>query len=131
METGLVIDKENSLSLISDKGLGEVLKPLKTEIYLFDSYIAGTTHLDDPSVLDEIGKGDKLILQREPDNRFDDNAILVLNKDKKKMGYIPEKDNSVFARLMDAGKYLYATVEGKDEEGWFTRIRVGIYLVDF
>ena len=41
-------------------------------------------------------------MQRE-DNKFDSNAILILNADKKKLGYVPEKDNVVFARLMDAG----------------------------
>ena len=35
-----------------------------------------------------------LILQRE-DNKFDSNAILILNEAGKKLGYIPEKDQIV------------------------------------
>ena len=93
--------------------------------------MAGTTHIKDESVFDEIKEGDKLILQREPENRFDENAILVLNEAGKKLGYIPEKDNIVFARLMDAGKYLTAKIEHMEPKGSFRQININIYLVDF
>ncbi len=66
-----------------------------------------------------------------PDNRYDDNAILVLDGQKRKIGYIPEKDNIVFARLMDAGKYLAAKVVRLEEKGSFRQINISIYLVDF
>ncbi|MBR5359878.1 MAG: HIRAN domain-containing protein, partial [Lachnospiraceae bacterium] len=95
-----------------------------------DSYIAGTTHLEDKSVLEALTVGDMLSLQRE-DNKFDTNAILVLNGDGKKLGYVPEKDNIIFARLMDAGKLLKAKISRIEHRGSFTQISVGIYLVDF
>ena len=110
--------------------LGELLQPLIREIHLFDSFVAGTTHLKDPSVLKEIKVGDRLTLRRE-DNKFDSNAILILTADKKKLGYVPEKDNIIFARLMDAGKMLAAKIKGIEKKGSFTKIAIGIYLVDF
>ena len=110
--------------------LGEILKPLVREIYLFNSYVAGTTHLEDQSVLGEIKEEDDLLLQRE-DNRFDQNAILVLTNERRKLGYIPKKDNVVFARLMDAGKLLKAKITTIEHRGDFTEIGIGIYLVDF
>lgn len=115
---------------IDQQGLGQMLKPLIQEIHLFDTFAAGTTHLKDKSILEQIKIGDKLILQRE-DNRFDDNAILILTEGKKKLGYVPEKDNIIFARLMDAGKLLGARIRGIDKRGSFYRISIGIYLVDF
>ncbi|RKM56742.1 restriction endonuclease [Butyrivibrio sp. XB500-5] len=130
MENGLSIGKDNVVSLVTDKGVGDLLKPLSKEIFLFDSYVAGTTHLDDDSVLNEIKKGDKLTLRRE-DNKFDANAILVLTSENKKLGYVPEKDNIVFSRLMDAGKLLVAKINRIDHKGSFTQINIGIYLVDF
>ena len=42
-----------------------------------------------------------------------------------------EKDNVVFARLMDAGKLLIARVARIDTHGDFYQIAIGIYLVDF
>ena len=94
------------------------------------TFIAGTTYLEDHSPIDELKVGDMLLLQRE-DNRYDDNAILVLNKKKEKLGYVPQKDNIVFARLMNAGKLLQARVLEIDDLGDFTQIKIGIYLVDF
>lgn len=109
MADELEINKGGVVSLIDNHELGEILKPLVREIYLFNSYVAGTTHLEDQSVLGEIKEEDDLLLQRE-DNRFDQNAILVLTNERRKLGYIPKKDNVVFARLMDAGKLLKAKI---------------------
>ncbi len=81
-------------------------------------------------MLEHIAVGDKLTLQREA-NKFDSNAILILNEEKKKLGYVPEKDNLIFARLMDAGKMLTARIAKIDKKGSFTQITIGIYLVDF
>ena len=130
MADELEINKGGVVSLIDNHELGEILKPLVREIYLFNSYVAGTTHLEDQSVLGEIKEEDDLLLQRE-DNRFDQNAILVLTNERRKLWYIPKKDNVVFARLMDAGKMLKAKITTIEHRGNFTEIGIGIYLVDF
>lgn len=126
----LSIHNGSLVSAIQNQGLDTVIKPLTREIHLFDSYVAGTTHLKDKTILESIKIGDNLTLQRE-DNKFDSNAIMILSGDKKKLGYVPEKDNVVFARLMDAGKLLMAKVKDITQKGSFTQISIGIYLVDF
>ena len=130
MENELSIHKEGLVSLVESHDLADIIKPLTKEIHLFDSFVAGTTHLQEKSVLDEIKVGDKLTLRRE-DNKFDSNAILILNEDMKKLGYVPEKDNIIFARLMDAGKLLIARISKITKRGSFMQISIGIYLVDF
>ena len=75
-------------------------------------------------------EGDRLTLQRE-NNKFDDNAILIFNDAKQKVGYVPEKDNVIFARLMDAGKRLIARVKAHEMKGSFHSITISIFLVDF
>lgn len=130
MANKLTKKEETMVSLVQGNELGDIIKPLIKEIHLFDSYIAGTTHLDDKSVLEQIKIGDMLTLQRE-NNKFDSNAILILNDEKQKLGYVPEKDNIIFARLMDAGKLLKAKITKIDQKGSFKHIDVGIYLVDF
>ena len=131
MSNELIEHKSGELvSAISQQGIGEILKPLIREIHLYDTYVAGVTHLKDPSVLEEIRAGDPLTLRRE-DNRYDRHAILVLTAAGKKLGYIPEKDNLVFARLMDAGKLLKAAItDVRPQDDYFTLIRIGIDLVD-
>lgn len=120
---------QHDLSVASKHGIGEIIRPLIREIHLFDTWIAGTTQLEDKSVLRALRKGDELILRRE-NNEFDSWAILVLNGEKRKLGYVPEKDNIVFSRLMDAGKNLKAKI-GKieDRDSWI-KVTIGIYLVD-
>lgn len=122
-ESGLV-------SKVAEGGISELLKPLSQEIHLFDSFVAGTSHLADQSVLDEVKEGDMLFLLRE-DNKYDSNAIMLLSMDKKKVGYVPEKDNIIFARLMDAGKKLSAKITKIERKGSFVKIAVSIFLVDF
>jgi hypothetical protein len=126
-----VNDKEGIVSVVAHQGIESILKPLVKEIHLFDSFVAGTSFLKDSRVLDEIRIGDKLTLRRE-DNKFDSKAILVLTSVGQKLGYIPEKDNAIFARLMDAGKVLSATITDiRERSGNFRQISIGIYLVDF
>ena len=129
-ENELIIKKEDAVILADAKNIGEIIKPLTQEIHLFDSYIAGTSYIKDPTVFDEITVTSKLRLQRE-NNKFDESAIVLLTESGKKAGYIPEKDNVIFARLMDAGKLLSAKVTGIEKKGSFIQIRIGIYLVDF
>ena len=130
MENELSVRQDGLVSLVENREIGDIIKPLTKEIHLFDSFVAGKKHLQDKSVLDEIKVGDKLTLRRE-DNKFDSNAILILNEDMKKLGYVPEKDNIIFARLMDAGKLLIARISKITKRGSFTQISIGIYLVDF
>ena len=129
-QNDLIIKKEDAVILAGEKNIGEIIKPLTQEIHLFDSYVAGTTFIKDPSVFDEIAIGSKLRLQRE-NNKFDESAIILLTEGGKKLGYVPEKDNVIFARLMDAGKLLSANITSIDRKGSFLQIRIGIYLVDF
>ena len=120
---------QHDVSVITNHSIGDIIKPLIRDIHLFDTWIAGTTHLEDKSVLKTLKDGDELLLQRE-NNKFDSRAILVLNQKKQKLGYVPEKDNIIFSRLMDAGKSLKAKIVKIEEKGSWMKITIGIYLVD-
>lgn len=130
MSNELTVKKESVLTVIDEKGIGQVIRPLMNEIHLFDTYIAGTSYLKDKEPLKRIQPGDKLTLQRE-DNPYDDKAIAVLDGQNGKLGYVPERDNAVFSRLMDAGKLLTARVVSVRNQECFTKISMAIYLVDF
>ncbi len=80
--------------------------------YLFTCQLSGTTHVKD------IGKktltmkeGKRINLKRDPKNEHDKNAIGVFNSVDDQIGWVPQKDNEMLARLMDAGKFLYGEVE--------------------
>lgn len=130
MDSGLSKIEKNELKrIVAQDELGSVLQPLIKEIHLFDSFVAGTTHLDSPEVLDTLQEGEMLFLEREQ-NKFDSNAIRIMTEKRVKIGYIPEKDNIIFARLMDAGKMLRARIRSIEKRHDFSKISIGIYLVD-
>ena len=128
MSNDIIIKDTDLLTTVTQTDLSTLIKPLVNEIHLFDTYVAGTTHIEDTSVFDTIEAGDKLTLVRE-DNKFDDKAIIIQTKDGKRLGYVPERDNLVFSRLMDAGKLLMAKITTPDVKGTYHKI--GIYLVDY
>ncbi len=131
MENDLIISPQNTLAISEKMDFSELIKPLQKELLLLETYVAGTAYIEDESIVDDLKVGDRLTLKREPSNKFDEKAILVLDNQKRKVGYIPEKDNTVFARLMDGGKMLFCKVDGKQNKGFYTQVDVGIYLEDF
>lgn len=70
--------------------IGKIIQPLTKEIHLFDTFVAGTTHLLDPSVLETIQVGGRLTHLQE-DNKFDSNAVMILTEEKKEAGLHPGK----------------------------------------
>ena len=130
MSNDLTVKKEDLLAVIEEKGIGDVIRPLVSEIHLFDTYISGTSRLKDPSAVEQLQTGEKLTLKRE-ETIFDDNAISIYNAQGQKLGYVPEKDNIVFSRLMDAGKLLIAKVGSSTQMHGFRKVSISIYLVDY
>lgn len=105
--------------------------PFEQEIYLYRTHVAGASYVDGIDALaGPLEEGDPLELLREPDNEFDRYAILVRTASGQKIGYVPRYDNLVFARLMDAGKYLFARVKDAKKSGEHWIIEFRIYMKD-
>jgi len=105
--------------------------PFETDIFLIGTEIAGTNHIDNINELAEsLAIGDRLILLREPDNPYDERAILVLTQKEEKLGYIPRTNNLILSRLMDAGKELFGVTRLKDCVGTYWKIVVKVYMCE-
>ncbi len=118
------------LALLHGKN-GESLipKPFERDIFLLDTHVAGTTHIEGIDELEPYLKsGDRLNLFREPDNPYDEFAILIKTMDGVKIGYIPQKDNIIFARLMDAGKLFGGKITEKEKKGNWLRIKIQVFM---
>lgn len=104
-------------------------KPFERDVYLFDTYVAGTTHIEGiENIGESLKDGDRLVFYREPENEHDPQAIRIETLGKEKIGYVPHKDNVIFSRLMDAGKVLFAKVVEKEMRGKWLKIKIKIYL---
>ena len=114
-------------SSLDEEGLP---KPFVREVELLNCNIAGTTFLD----LDEIEPGLRehqlLMLKREPKNKNDDKAILILTEDGQKLGYVPKKQNEVLSNLMDAGKLLFGRLDNKTWVDTWLKLDVQVFLRD-
>jgi len=118
------------VSLFHGKGGNLAIpKPFERDIFLFDTYVAETTHIEGIKELEPyLNINDKLDFFREPDNPYDKKAIVIKNANGVKIGYVPKADNIIFARLMDAGKLLFGKIALKEIEGNWVRIDIKIYL---
>lgn len=104
-------------------------KPFERDIFLFDSYVAGTSHIEGIEELEPyLNIDDKLDFFREPDNLYDPQAIVIKNINGVKIGYVPRADNLIFSRLMDAGKLLFGRISHKEMIGKWLKIDIKIYL---
>lgn len=107
----------------------KIPEPYERDIFLFDTYIAGTTHIEGMEELEPYIKiGERVDFFREPNNPYDSNAIVVKTQSGVKIGYVPKKDNVVFSRLMDAGKLLFGKISDKSKNGNWVIINMKIYL---
>jgi hypothetical protein len=106
-------------------------KPFAQEIFLIATHVAGTMYVDGiEQLVAPIEKGTKLFFFREPDNPADPHAILIVNEQHVKLGYVPRVNNEILARLMDAGKFLYGMVEEKEHLGEWTKLKLKIFMKD-
>ena len=115
------------LAALSKGGIS--LDVFSKEILALECLVAGTSFRKLNDVETALNKEVKLELKREPQNEYDHFAI-ALHFEKHKIGYIPRDKNEVIARLMDAGKNFFATIQAKEWEGNWLKIEVKVYLKD-
>ena len=133
--------KKNTIIPMSEKDFlaqvyggagGAALHPFDTEIFLLETHIAGLQYREGyPQNITRLKKGAPLTLVREPENEYDELAILILDDRGAAIGYVPMERNPVLARLMDAGKYLYASVVRKKTWNGMPEVRIAICMRDY
>ena len=112
-------------------GKDGALKPFAREIMLIECQIAGMIPRDVQTVEPDLVPGALLPLKREPENPHDPLAIMVFSEAGYHLGYVPRAQNEVLARLLDAGKLLFARLESKSWHGDSLKVEAHIYLRDF
>ena len=71
------------------------------KIYVLQCFVRGFKYYEGPKLLNIMTNGSSLQLVREPNNKYDEDAIkLVYNN--KKIGYIPAEENSLLSKIIDA-----------------------------
>jgi hypothetical protein len=107
----------------------ENILPERKRTALIEVPVRGFQYYDGPGLLGEMGALDRLLLVREPENRYDHNAIAFYYRDHK-IGFVPREKNEVLARLMDAEVVrLFGEIEEVDitGTGW-VNVRVKVFI---
>lgn len=78
----------------------------KKREYLFNQfYVAGYSYYEGEGIEDSLLEGKTIRFKREPDCIYDPLAVEIY-AGRKKLGYVPRKDNSLIANLLDKGVTL-------------------------
>jgi hypothetical protein len=78
-------------------------------IVVQDAPLAGFVYYDGRALWDDIRKGDRLTLVREPANPHDANAVRI-EWQGRMLGYVPRRDNADLARQLDRGARVEARI---------------------
>jgi HIRAN domain len=74
----------------------------KREFFFNEFYVAGYTYYDGEKIEDFLLEGKILRFKREPQCQQDPGAVEIY-AGRKKLGYIPKKDNHEISQLLDYG----------------------------
>ena len=119
------------LALFAGSGNSNALAPFTREVFLLDITIAGTGFCEQINeVFPHLQPDMVLKMQRDPKNKYDENAIGIYYEDKR-IGWVPRSMNTVISRLMDAGKAFFCRISALgSEEGAWKRIDCKIFMVE-
>lgn len=96
-----------SLSELMHAGLG-VPSPFMKDIFLVRQAIVGTRYLGgSDELVEDLVPGSRIVFLTEPENKYDANAVMALDSQGRKLGYIPRHENSIIGALLRAGKSIY------------------------
>ncbi len=110
---------------------GGQLQPFVHEIMLVECAIAGTSFRGLKDVEPTLPIGSLLLLKREPANKHDTLAVMILDESGNHLGYVPRAKNEALAHLMDAGKLLVGRLESKEWQADWLKADIRIFLRDF
>ncbi len=117
-----------SLASMMHTGLG-LESPFMREIFLKRQVIVGTRFLGgSDELVEDLKKGSRITFLREPDNEHDPNAVMALDEQGRKLGYIPRRENELMGALMAAGKYFYGIITEPPETGEFSDRRTPLSI---
>lgn len=127
------VDKDFDFSRLKEKTVNERKEnPIWEDGKFLDfTSVVGFTFRpkeDREKILKTMRKGDKWILEREPENEHDALAIKVLDKNRIKVGYIPKTGNTILSTLMDSGQNLFARLNAFGTKGSNIEIAIEIFL---
>ena len=100
-------------------GSDEMPSPFSKEIYIGRQSIVGMRFQGGAmELINDLKPGDRISFLREPNNEYDAQAVMAVDAQGRKLGYIPRRENLVMSALMDHGKVFYGVIPNASQEGY-------------
>ena len=102
---------------------GESYKPSN---FMF-SKIVGVSFENRQDKIKELKENEELILEREPANQYDKNAIKILNSEREHLGYVNKEIAIDMAKAMDKGlkfKVIVTSITGGKDNNYGCNIKI-------
>jgi hypothetical protein len=114
-------------SLVTVKG--PIKTPRKTERQYFfnEFYIAGYRYYDGETIAESLLEGKPVNFKREPQCIYDRKAVSIY-AGRKKLGYIPRKDNTIISTLMDQGVIIKGKIQKRNfDDQPRKRVKISVF----
>jgi hypothetical protein len=96
--------------------------------YFFNEfYIAGYRYYDGETITESLLEGKPVTFKREPQCIHDTKAVAIY-AGRKKLGYIPRKDNTIISTLMDQGVIIKGKIQKRNfDDQPRKRVKISIF----
>ncbi len=121
-----LIPAEQAVQTIKKFELGDIIKPLVREIFLKDVPVRGVLFAE--SRLKTVKEGEELLLLRKK-APYDENLVAVY-RGTERLCELSERDEEIFAHLLDAGKKLKARIKRVIVTPDYCTLLLSIFLID-
>ena len=104
------LKRMTSLSELMHAGM-EIPSPFMKDLFLKKQRIVGTRYQGgSDDLVEDLLPGSRVFFVAEPENSFDEHAVMALDSKGRKLGYIPRYENDIIAALLKSGKSFYGIV---------------------
>ena len=93
-------------------------------------WVAGSNYVDWEILYTTLKVGEHLGLRREPENPYDALAIIVVDDNEEKLGYIPRDINLDLARKLDDGEEVVTVIQEVDLESQYQKLCIMVFEKD-
>ena len=114
----VAIPEQTGLSLTELMHAGmEIPSPFMKDIFLLRQVIVGIRYQGgSDELMEDLHPGSRISFVAEPDNKYDEHAVMALDSLGRKLGYIPRHENAIIGALLKAGKSIYGIMPDEQPE---------------
>ena len=97
------------------------------QYYCNEFYIAGYRYYDGETIAESLWEGKPVTFKREPQCIYDTKAVAIY-AGRKKLGYIPRKDNTIISTLMDQGVIITGKIQKRNfDDQPRKRVKISVF----